>query len=210
MKAGPPTVVAATLAILAVLSCLTPVFADSEPKRLAIQPFGKFDAALLEYAKEAVSKAFGVEVEVLPAKDIPAAAHYKPRGRHRAEKILDWLDSNTEAKFGKVVGLAATDISTTKDDIYDWGIFGLGTLGGRPSVVSTFRLKKDKPSGAKLKERFFKVLVHEVGHTFGLPHCQTKGCLMQDAKGTIKTVDAEGTEFCAECKAKLKTVKSGQ
>lgn len=193
--------VAAVLAVIWVLLC--PVPAAAAESLVAIQPFGQFDAALAQKAKEAVTKAFGAGVEVLPAKELPKAAYYKPRNRHRAEKILDWLETGTDVKYTKVVGLAAGDISTTKDEIPDWGIFGLGSLAGRACVVSTFRLKLDKPSQSKLEERFLKVVVHEVGHTFGLPHCESKGCLMRDAKGTIKTVDSEGTEFCATCRAKL-------
>ena len=46
------------------------------------------------------------------------------------------------------------------------------------------------------------VVAHEVGHTLGLPHCPNKGCLMQDAHGTVKTVDDEHA-LCEECRARF-------
>jgi archaemetzincin len=182
--------------------------ADVPKVPVALQPLGGVDAAFVAKAKEAITIAFNAEVTVLPDEKLPAEAWYAARGRHRAEKILDWLDAHTDAKYAKVVGLTQKDISTTKDDVYDWGIFGLGSLGGRPCVISTFRLKRNA-TPLKLAGRLEKVVVHEVGHTLGLPHCETKGCIMQDAKGTIKTVDAETLEFCAACRARLNGKKEG-
>ena len=106
----------------------------------------------------------------------------------------------------KVIGLTRCDISTSKGKIKDWGIFGLGTVGGRTCVVSTFRLRRGKVSYRYFIGRLVKVANHELGHTFGLWHCPNHGCLMEDAKGTIKTVDRETGAFCSECRERLKDV----
>ena len=47
--------------------------------------------------------------------------------------------------------------------------------------------------------RLAKVAVHEIEHTLGLPHCPTRGCLMEDAEGKVVTVDRE-RNFCAHCR----------
>lgn len=52
--------------------------------------------------------------------------------------------------------------------------------------------------------RLKKICIHEVGHNLGLPHCTTNKCVMQDAVETIKTVDNESEELCAECRLKIK------
>jgi archaemetzincin len=54
-----------------------------------------------------------------------------------------------------------------------------------------------------VRERLWKISLHELGHTLGLEHCPTKGCIMEDGHGTVKTTDAE-TELCAPCAAKFK------
>jgi predicted Zn-dependent protease len=42
---------------------------------------------------------------------------------------------------------------------------------------------------------------HEIGHVLGAPHGGAKGCLMNDAQGTIRTVDAEHGLLCPESRA---------
>ncbi len=82
-------------------------------------------------------------------------------------------------------------------------MLGLGTLDGITCVISTFRLGARKATRAKKIERLIKVVNHEIGHTFGLGHCPEIRCLMEDAKGTIATVDAEHGGFCPACRQRL-------
>lgn len=101
----------------------------------------------------------------------------------------------------KIVGLTEKDISTTKGEIEDWGVFGLGYLPGKACIVSTFRLgAKAEPADAERikRERLVKVVIHEIGHNFGLDHCPEIRCTMQDAMGSILTVDRENG-FCRKC-----------
>lgn len=60
-----------------------------------------------------------------------------------------------------------------------------------------------QPLGPLFSARLIKVVNHEFGHTLGLDHCPVAGCLMQDAKGKIATMDGESGRPCAGCSAKL-------
>ncbi|MCH7945816.1 MAG: hypothetical protein IIC73_07365, partial [Armatimonadetes bacterium] len=94
-------------------------------------------------------------------------------------------------------GLTAMDISTTKGEYEDWGVFGLGRVNGSSAVVSTFRLNRDGVSEEQFQERLYKVVVHEYGHTVGLPHCtESDVCPMQDKRGKVKTVDDSNSFLC--------------
>jgi archaemetzincin len=75
---------------------------------------------------------------------------------------------------------------------------GLGFEPGNACVISTFRLSK-----TNFAAQFYKVALHELGHTQGLPHCPNKTCLMRDAEGS-NHLDEE-TGFCPSCKAYLKS-----
>lgn len=170
---------------------------------VAVQPLGKIDQKLVESVKRQLIANYGVDVVIKAALPLPNQAYYPARGRYRAEKLLAFLET-TDKKADKILGLTAVDISTTKGKYEDWGILGQGQCGGRPCVVSTFRMKGSARNASKslFQGRFAKVVAHELGHTYGIEHCPKKGCLMEDAKGTVKTVDGE-TDFCADCKKHL-------
>ncbi|MBC7425020.1 MAG: matrixin family metalloprotease [Bacteroidia bacterium] len=93
----------------------------------------------------------------------------------------------------KILALTTYDISTTKNNIVDYGLMGLGFRPGNACVASSFRL-----SDKNKKEQLFKIAIHELGHTFGLPHCPDTHCYMRDAKGKNHTNELTG--FCSSCK----------
>jgi archaemetzincin len=172
---------------------------------IALQPLGDISEKDIAAAKAGILATYHVEVRVNPRIELPKSAYYPPRKRYRAELLLDFLDASPApgtAPF-KIVGLTAVDISTTKDAIEDWGVLGLGTLDGKTCVISAFRLGAHKATREKRIERLVKVVNHEIGHTFGLDHCPTPRCLMEDCKGTVKTVDAEDGRFCDACRQHL-------
>ena len=173
---------------------------------VAIQPLGKVDSALIQSATARLESTIVVTVIVLPVQPLPQEAYYAPRNRYRADKLLDWLALNTPPQYGKVIGITAQDISTTKDEFPDWGIFGLAYLSQRPAVISSFRLGRNGASYALRKRRLAEVAVHELGHTFGLDHCPTPHCIMEDAKGTIWSVDESTGHICELCAKRLGTV----
>lgn len=130
---------------------------------------------------------------------LPAKAYYPPRKRYRAERLLEFLDTQIPADGTQILGLTGVDISTTKGRVKDWGVLGLGELPGTACVISSFRCRRGARDPRHAAERLAKVAVHEVGHTLGLPHCPTRGCLMEDARGLVATSDRE-YDLCSRCR----------
>ncbi|MEO0184872.1 MAG: hypothetical protein ABIL22_00010 [candidate division WOR-3 bacterium] len=180
------------------------IFAQSSGMTLAILPFGNVSKAIIDSTVSGISSLYDVEITVLECVPLPVNEYYKPNKRYRAEKILYYLESNVDTKYAKVLGLTTKDISTTKEQYHDWGIFGLGTLNGRVCVISTYRLRRKKASDSLFYARLKKVVNHELGHVFGLEHCPNDRCLMEDACGKIKTVDEETGALCPECASKVR------
>lgn len=163
-------------------------------KVIVIQPLGNFKA---DQAKNVLVqiKEINPDVVLRSAISFPENSYYKPRNRYRADSIIKFL-SNAIGKDSVIVGLSNRDISTTKNGIEDWGVMGLGYRPGKSCVVSDFRMESKNRN-----QQFYKVVLHELGHTEGLPHCKTKTCLMRDAESG-NHLDEE-KDFCENCKSFL-------
>ncbi len=194
---------------LLTLSLLTadPVPAAVE-RIVVVVPYGEVDPLALDAVKQAVEAKVNATVRVDPVRPLPPEAFWKPRKRWRAEKLLDPLEAAPPQGAWKVIAVTAAEIFTTKGNIEDWGIAGLGHLGGRACVVSTYLYKKHSKSQSQWLKRFRDVAVHELGHTLGMNHCETQSvngggtCVMADAKGkALKSADASSGQYCEVCRA---------
>lgn len=156
-----------------------------------LQPYADMDTQKAQYVYQELLKIYP-HVALKKAIRLPEAAYYKAGGRYRADSLIAQLRRNTRPHH-ITIGLTSKDISTSKNGIRDWGVMGLGYCPGNACVASDFRLaKKDK------LVQLFKVSIHELGHTQGLPHCTVPSCFMRDAKGKNHT--DEETGFCSACK----------
>lgn len=175
----------------------------SQQKNLYLQPLGRqLPEKAVTLVEEALVEFYGFNIKRAPPTPLPRFAYYQPRKRYRAEKLLDFLRQTAPDDAFRILGLTAVDISTTAHGRQDWGIMGLASIDGRVSLMSMFRCRRGSRSKAHARERLGKVAVHEVGHTLGLEHCPTHGCLMEDARGTNTTTDREYL-LCSRCRAYL-------
>jgi archaemetzincin len=162
------------------------------------------DGHLFAQAKKEIGDFYNAEVVDLGEKALPQLAYYAPRKRYRADKLIDWLLKIRPDSVDFILGLTACDISHTKGDIEDYGIMGLAYRPGRSGVVSMFRIGKGAKNQEQVVERFSKIVLHEIGHNFGIQHCtHSKHCLMRDACGTVKTLDSEPKNVCENCRKRL-------
>lgn len=170
-------------------------------RALYVQPLGNCagKARGVDEVVAALRAFYPIDVRVLPCQDLPRTAYYPARKRYRAERLLTYLNQRMPKDGWRILGLTDVDISTTKDRFPDWGVMGLGELPGTATVISSFRCRKKARNPAHAIERLAKVAVHEIGHTLGLPHCLTHGCLMEDAMGKVTTTDRE-RDFCPLCR----------
>lgn len=179
---------------------------DLAQKKFYIQPLGrKLSNRAVNEVKTSLQTFYGFNVQVLKRRRLPRFAFYKPRRRYRAEKLLSHLGRVAPKDAYRIMGLTAKDISTTKGKYKDWGIMGLADLSGKHAVISMYRCKLGSRNRKHAVHRLAKVAVHEIGHTLGLDHCPTEGCLMEDARGTNKTCDREYL-ICPLCRRKLKAL----
>jgi len=198
--------------VLLALACwLAACAADSDEVapgtrgKVVIVELGPFPDDLREEVERALVRELQVEIVHHDPIALPKSAWYAPRRRWRADVILDVLQELVPGAPAttRVLGLTASDISTTKDPFPDWGIFGLGLMPGQAAVVSSYRLRRKAKDRAHVQFRVASTAVHEVGHTFGLPHCPEERCVMQDAEGGITNTDAGTGTLGPQCRADI-------
>jgi archaemetzincin len=195
--------VCAALALGSVVLPASARAAEQAGPRWIVQPLGPTLSSVdVDFVKTSVQSFYDCNIVVAERKVLPKSAYYPQRQRYRAEKLLDYLETQLSRDADRILGLTSVDISTTKGSITDWGILGLATIDGRVSVLSSFRCRRKTRSPEEATVRLGKIAVHEIGHTLGLEHCPTTGCLMQDAEGSVLTVDHE-FDLCAKCRARL-------
>lgn len=162
---------------------------------ILIQPFKDLNSESLIFVTQKIRKVYP-QVKVLEAIDFPEYAYYSERNRYRADSLIGFLNQSTKEGF-VTIGLTSKDISVTKGKTKDFGVMGLGYRPGKACIASKFRLSKKNAD-----EQFFKIALHELGHTQGLSHCPEKTCFMRAAEGQNHT--DEETDFYTKCKTFLK------
>lgn len=172
---------------------------------IAVVPLGGFSSDLAKKACAELSSFYGVKTKLLQARPEFEAARLKGTQRYSASQILNLMKAEIPAGCDRLLALTSSDIFTSKmvngyENPY-WGIFGLGYQPGRVCVVSDFRLKKFRKQHDEL---LVNVVLHESGHNYGLAHCnRDTACLMNDARGTIKTLFRERKWLCPACRKQV-------
>ena len=169
---------------------------NGEEITILIQPFEDVKPKQLAEISENIRKIYP-KIKILEPIDFPKNAFYQPRNRYRADSIIKYLRTKTPENC-VTLALTNKDISVTKGKVADFGVMGLGYRPGNACVASTFRLNAENKS-----EQFYKVAIHELGHTQGLKHCPDKTCFMRDAEG--KNPTNEEKDFCQNCKKVLRS-----
>lgn len=192
----------------AVFGCSEQSSTNSE-RIIAVQPLGDFPSALQDTVANAITTYFHFQTHINPKIDIPKHCFINLKSpRYRADSLIRYLKINKPDSVDFMVGLIVKDISTTKYDesgvvknptskYNDWGIFGLGYRPGPSCVVSTYRISH--PKQEVFISRLKKIVLHELGHNLGLPHCPNENCFMRDAAETIKTIDHVSLNLCEDC-----------
>jgi len=157
------------------------------------------DRELMEHVRLHLARAFGRPTAPWEGAARPRHAFDPRRKQHASGTILRWL-LEAGPPSGKVLGITDRDLFIP---ILTY-VFGEAQLGGRAALVSTARLVEDVEllGPQLLVERLAKEAVHEVGHAYGLVHCDTERCVMGRSPA-VREVDEKSSELCRECRAKL-------
>lgn len=144
-----------------------------------------------------------VGVSVAP---LPLDALNEERRQYDASYILSWITSHRrDYSTDRVLGVTEADLYTDGLNF----VFGEAQLLGGVCLISTHRLRPEfyglRTDKTLFTVRCVKEAVHELGHTFGLRHCQNHLCVMYFSN-SIHDTDRKRVEFCKRCKGKLSNI----
>ncbi len=158
-------------------------------------------AATIDHVCARVARALGAPATIWRDPARPSA--YDPaRRQHSSTRILEWLRETGPAREGR----PARILGMTDQDLFIpilTFVFGEAHLGGRVAVVSTARLgEPGLPDPRVALERLAKESVHELGHCYGLVHCDSPGCVM-GRSSSARDVDKKRGDFCPKCRSRV-------
>ena len=164
-----------------------------------IVPVGDVGGAVKREASAGLRTVYDCNVTVHDPEPIHSGAYDESREQYRAEEFID---------LAKRVGSGTKNIAITPKDLFYHRrnyVFRLPYLGGSGSVISTYRLRtssdggfSNRSAGEIFSDRVRKEVIHEVGHTVGLEHCDNKRCVMNFSP-TVREVDLKEETLCGSC-----------
>ena len=178
-----------------------------------LQQVGELDRSILRILKKTLKwtlKKFNISIEIVDNAIPLTEVQYNPmKKQYNADLIMQSLfTSSKKENCYRILGVLDHDIYASRFNF----IFGSAKNPAKAylpyspvALISVFRLREEFyglfKDQALFELRVLKEALHELGHTFGLIHCE-KECVMYFSN-SIEDTDRKPPKFCEQCKVKL-------
>lgn len=172
-------------------------------EKIYLIPIGHIDSTLLLQLASYLETKFPYTCVIGSRLDIPPVAFNVERSQFLASAILEEMKSHQPQDAVRILGV--TDVDLYVPDLNF--VFGLADVPEPAALISVCRLWQEF-YGLERDEKLFrsrmkKEAIHELGHSFGLAHCQNPQCVMSFSNSLIDT-DRKGEAFCDDCQKQIK------
>lgn len=166
----------------------------SSPKRrqlalVAVASRNHIDESVLHALVPILSNAFRANVLAANAVGLPEEAYNASRKQYHSTVLLDALATHKRPDWERLIGITDVDLYTPDLNF----VFGEADARRGVAVFSLARLHTADRD--RFVHRLATEAVHEIGHTYGLGHCNDRQCVMWFSN-TLDETDRKGTRFC--------------
>jgi len=205
--------------LFAILSCQTvsriSTTKNNHNKTILLQPIDYDSSQNLLTISTELKDFFHANVIIARSIHIPINYRYQNYvydETYSADSLIHFLSKLANDSVVEVIGITHQNIYVLKDyEFHDSNkdskyssannIFGLGYVSGNACIISDARLVSADTT--LYLSRLRKVILHEVGHNLGLPHCSNDICIMSESNGNIVSLNKAGGDYCENCKRRL-------
>jgi archaemetzincin len=175
--------------------------------QIIIQPIEKdIDNNILNLLSDYISAEFNDNVTVAPTLKVDIQNFIdKSRNQVKSTDLLKWIleKSKSTQKEMKIISICDRDAYSGNLNF----VFGeASSLGGQVATIYLPRLRPEfyglESNEQIFNDRIVKEAIHELGHDFGLIHCNNKRCVMHFSN-SLSDTDYKSRTFCENCKNKL-------
>ena len=168
-------------------------------REILIVPVGDVSPEVVRWLVEALGSVFDCSCRTITALPRPDYAWDNTREQYRAETVLARVSAGHST-----CALAVADLDMFVPDLNF--VFGLAQRGMARAIIALPRLRQSyyglHEDITVFRERVIKEAVHELGHVFGLSHCDDSRCVMAFSN-SLRDTDRKRYTFCRECKERL-------
>lgn len=176
-------------------------------QKVYVAPLDVSDSELIEKVVHELKKLLHTQVHTTQLKFSHKQSFSADRNQYYSTQIISQAIPHTESLDGKVVLITESDLFIP---IFTY-VFGEAQLDGKHSIVSLCRLHEEFYTGRTdenlLFKRTMKEVLHELGHNFGLYHCNNWDCVMHSST-SVEEVDIKGNFYCEKCNENVLNLKS--
>jgi archaemetzincin len=161
---------------------------------------GRVPAEIGDWLNPGLRRTFGLPCRSGQPLPHPSFAWNAQRRQYLADAVLDHVDPGSSA-----CALAVADVDLYVSSLNF--VFGLADTENRRAIIALPRLRQTYyrlPDDMNLfEQRVLKEAIHELGHVFGLRHCDNRRCVMSFSNSLADT-DLKSQDFCSRCRRQLR------
>ncbi len=165
---------------------------------ITVVPLGRTGSDVVRVVSDSLQGMLRLPINLGQPVPLPQTAFIESRNQYNSMSVIKYLAEEHSSGGLKVLGITNKDLCTP---ILTY-VFGEAYMGGEAAVVSCYRLYRGQSgepvSTDQFLDRLVKVALHEVGHTFNVPHCHTGRCVMRSSN-SLKELDEKLNYLCNYC-----------